>query len=75
LAYWHAGVPEKTGTLTLPIPPQDIRVVDLMDNREQLEVTQYTVGLPIDGGPRFLLSSYNDKALLQAFKAGAVKIK
>ncbi len=75
LAYWHAGVPEKTGTLTLSIPPQDAQVVDLMDNREQLDVTQYTIGMPIDGGPRFLLSSYNDKALLQAFKAGAVKVK
>ncbi len=75
LAYWHAGVPEKTGTVTLSIPPQDSRVIDLMDNREQLDVTQYTICLPIDAGPRFLLSSYNDKALLQAFKAGAVNVK
>jgi hypothetical protein len=45
-----------------------------MENREELEGTLYTVCLPIDGGPRFLLSSYNGKALLAAFKAGAVKI-
>jgi hypothetical protein len=46
-----------------------------MENPEKVQTAGNTLCLPIDGGPRFLLSSYDDKALLSAFKAGTIKIK
>jgi hypothetical protein len=75
LVYWYTGTPEKSGELSLPVKAERLEVVDLMDNRETIRAKGGRIILPIDGGPRFILSRQKGKTLLSTFAKATVELR
>ena len=73
VAYWYGGSPERRGTLHVALPADAVRVVDGMDNAETLAADADGLVLPVDGGPRYLVSARLQCAeLLSAFQESRV---